>query len=107
MIRTDGEFVIYIIQHKYLKKGKWTYSAAAGNFFPDYYDNKEGWYYLKSFQKCVDACQDCWQQTGIHGSYSKLLVIAFCDALTKLNPKHEFRAAELKISQATRGIYTS
>lgn len=57
MVRYDGTYTIYKIQHQQISDGRWVYSI---------------WGQPKTNSKAGDhftASGNCWQQTGEHGVY--------------------------------------
>ena len=85
LLRNDGKYVIYIIQHKQ-KDCRWVQSSFDAFGTPDI---------------AFSASGDCWQQTGVHGTFN--LSIAE-HALAMIRMKHmitQFRLAKVEITQET------
>jgi hypothetical protein len=101
MIRTDGTFTIYRIQHR-TPGGRWTFS----NF--DHFGHPPGF----------TASEPCWQQTGVMGTFDREVAVKALRWIQ--NPKrvvrrvehweeieyrfgisHEFRLVVVEITQRT------
>lgn len=104
MIRCDGVFVIYKIQHLQAD-GVWT-GSNLDHFGTPHVTGKSsnkmartGWSTTNGFS----ACGDCWQQTGATGTFD---LNAAAEALVWISekwPDYQFRIAKVTISQLTEG----
>jgi len=83
MIRNDGIYTIYMIQHQWKDKPRWETSIENIMLFP--------------------ASDTCWQQTGVHGTYSEEKAK---EAFRKLvpNANQTYRIAKVSISQKTEEV---
>ncbi len=88
MLRCDGSFLIYKIQHDYHEDGEWTYS----NF--DTFGTPPGF----------SASSECWQKTGIHGTFDKIVARDGLFWIRHKNPGTKFRLVSVVISQITQPI---
>lgn len=91
MIRVDGNFTIYKIQH--WSAGKWV-SSSLDHF---------GTPHILCASKGFSACGDCWQQTGVHGTFDLHAASEGLAWMTQEWPDHWFRIAKVTISQLTEG----
>ena len=81
MIRTEGKFYIYRIEHQWKGKGNWA-------------DSIENEYYFT-------ASHECWQKTGIHGTFNiNEAKKAFGDIVSKLDKDRKFRLVCVTIEQS-------
>ena len=97
MLKQDGKYQIYIIQHQYNKEGNWCNSdidTFEPNSLKRWKDGKElePWCHLS-------ANGTCWQETGIHGTFDiddarKMILL-----LKKHNEQHNFRVVRVDIWQ--------
>lgn len=99
LLRTDGEFTIYLLQHKYKKKGSWTDSSL--DFFHLGQPAYEG------LKRPFSASGECWQQTGVCGTYGRGEALAFCAAIAAKYTDHKFRIACVHVVQHTRPVRAS
>ncbi len=88
VMRQDGRYIVYRIQHEQAD-GKWVYS----NF--DHFGTP-----LPSF----GASGDCWQVTGIHGSFEHEDVSPALTIIRDDNPENTFRAVRVNLMQQTMVI---
>lgn len=105
MLRNDGNYVIYIIQHLSGKNG-WIKSSLdyfAVNIPVRLRWNKMETEILQPYRS-FSACGSCWQMTGIEGSLCKKTAIRFMNQLRKYNPHTKFRVACIRMSQFTEPI---
>lgn len=93
MLRNDGKYTIFVIQHEQPEKGKestWVYSNL------DVFGYPEGF----------SASDDCWQKTGIHGTFDAEQAMEGLSELRKKNKdKHRFRLALVRITQITTWLH--
>lgn len=47
---------------------------------------------------------ECWQITGIYGSFNKKDAIKILDRIAEWNPEHRYRVCELNLKQETKTI---
>ena len=81
MIRTEGKFTIYRIEHQWDGKGKWASSIENEHYF--------------------NASGDCWQQTGVHGAYDlEEAKEAFGKVVAQLDKNRKFRLVCVTIEQS-------
>ncbi len=89
MIRNDGLYTIYRIQHQEKKPKKWVFSSL------DSFGAPPGF----------DACGDCWQETGEHGVFTIKEARKGLNWIRKENkkerPEIQFRLVQVIISQKT------
>ena len=52
------------------------------------------------------ACGDCWQETGVHGTYNMNSAIHLMHAAAECNPGRTFRIISLTLTQVTNAIST-
>jgi len=110
MIRTDGTFSIYIIKHLYMSKKSngWSCSGDCGQWLGHMMkkqptlDERHKLHdsYRPLFNK-FNACGDCWQETGISGTYSRSDAIDMCDLISLWFPEHKFKVCRVDITQKT------
>jgi len=81
MIRTEGKFSIYRIEHQWKDKSKWASSIENEQYFT--------------------ASGDCWQQTGVHGTFDlEEAKKAFGEVVSKLDKNRKFRLVCVTIEQS-------
>lgn len=103
MVRNDGDFVIYVIKHR-KNNDEWTLSSMDSfDFAGAVWQNHGGWNYPR---REFSASGDCWQQTGITGTFKRDAALAALSAVSEANPDYEFGIFEVKISQHSRPIAT-
>ncbi len=90
MLWNDGDYLIYNIQHKQ-KDGSWGDSSFAYFGQPIDYKRKDSF----------SACGECWQQTGIQGTYYLDAAKEGLKNIRKNNPKTTFRLVAVYIKQGT------
>ena len=107
-LRTDGKYKIYIIKHLYNDDptNEWGESGDCRQFIPksirhDYNLDKTA--LIKIFNNFT-ACGDCWQKTGISGSFVKIDAINILDKISKWRPEHRFKVCVLFIDQITEDV---
>jgi len=108
MIRNDGEYTIYIIQHKYKdpKDENWYNSGSCDAFIK--VETRKQWdkiVYNEPFRS-IHASGDCWQETGIQGTYDFDKAQQVMIQVAQWNPGREFRVAQLNIKQETTQLST-
>jgi hypothetical protein len=92
MIRQDGKWLFFRIQHK--MNGEWVFSSFDHFGYPGDWKSTDGF----------GACGDCWQQTGEHGTYKRQLALDGAKELMTKHPGTEFRAVRINIAQKTTPI---
>ena len=89
MLNKDGNYQIYTIQHlpKLEKETEenWVFSNFDSFGFPDGFD----------------ACGECWQKTGIYGTFEIFTAKKGFDWIMKRNPDTKFRVVKIFIQQMT------
>jgi len=98
MIRNDGTYTIYKIQHQQSDK-KWVFTnldALEGSLSQEE-TFSEPW---KSFT----ACGECWQETGEHGCYDLKTAFLVLLNVIQLSPKRKFRIVKVYITQKTEHV---
>ena len=100
MIRVDGKFIIYIIKYSWQRQDEWIYVGDCGQWYRTK-DSKIQRTMFKKRQEPFMASGDCWQETGIHGTYDKLEAFDFKSLIEMSWPEHEFDVFELNIEQET------
>lgn len=96
MVRNDGKYTIYILQHLTRDGKEWNNSGDGSQFVKGNFRKQP----LYDF--C--ACGECWQQTGVHGTYDleiahRLLLLAGTQ-----HPTRSFRICEVQICQTTTEV---
>jgi hypothetical protein len=93
MLRNDGSFEIYILEHK-TKDGK------------EWHGSGDGAYFCKG--KCTftdEPCRSftaggrCWQVTGVHGTFEKKIALKMLMLVACESPKRKFRIKRVTIHQ--------
>lgn len=81
MLRTEGKFTIYKIEHQWQNKGNWASSIENEHYFT--------------------ASGDCWQRTGVHGTFDlEEAKKAFGEVVSKLDKNRKFRLVGVTIEQS-------
>lgn len=85
MLRIDGEFTIYVL------KGRATEHRSNKWFSPSYdsFGTPPGF----------TASDECWQATGIHGTFDESQAFSALKLFAKAYPEQDWRMEEVKISQ--------
>jgi hypothetical protein len=85
MLRIDGYFTIYVL------KGRNTEKKSEKWFSPSY----------DSFGTPPGFCasDECWQKTGVHGTFDEAQAFAALQLFAKAYPENDWRMEEVKISQ--------
>lgn len=109
MIRHDGNYKIYIIQFKYNnvkndKNEEWFNAGNCGQFLPRVFLNEKENIYKKVPLDDLNACGQCWQETGIYGTYNYDVAETIMLYIAKLKKGTEFRVCEVNINQTTKQI---
>lgn len=80
MLRTDGKFSIYVIEHQWNNNNKWVMSI------------ENEWYFKST--------NICWYETGIHGTYDlEEAKAALKECINLKDPNREFRLVLYDIFQ--------
>lgn len=109
MIRNDGTYKVYIIKFQFPdEKGKnseWCYAGDAMQFLPKDL-TRDKFKEIKDNESFKDltACGECWQQTGISGTYNRNHCLNVMMKIAEWNPGYRFRLSEVTITQKTKEI---
>jgi hypothetical protein len=100
MIRNDGKYVIYILQFwakLNAKKYEWHYAGDGAQFCGpgDFRDEPRVQF---------TACGDCWQETGVRGTYDYETAVKYLLQCVKHSNDKKLRIARLEIFQRTSGV---
>jgi hypothetical protein len=98
MIRSDGEYTIYILQHKYVKPEdgtEWWNSGDGEQFCGGNGD------YRAYPRRAFNANGMCWQETGIHGCFDFEMAQRMLTLVATSTPGRKFRICKVEISQKT------
>lgn len=89
-VRKDGEYVVYVIQTRSAnyRGGEW-YNASL-----DHFGTPPGF----------SASSECWQTTGIDGTFDRAVGLAGLSAIANKHPGVEFRLAQVNITQKTAEV---
>lgn len=103
MLRNDGKYTIYTIQHQD-KKGEW-HSSNIDSFEP-----KEGRWSSDGSKELppwrhFGANGECWQQTGVHGTFEVDDARQLLCLLRKHNKNQQFRVVAVDIWQDSRVVW--
>jgi hypothetical protein len=106
-LRKDGKYTIYIIQFKYVDAldVSWHNAGSCDQFLPQNLTRKQ-WdniVFNKPFRS-LHSCGDCWQKTGIEGSFDSNDAVNAMVKISQLNPGRTFRVARLEIDQKTSEV---
>jgi len=104
MLRTDGKYKIYIIKHRYNDSGEWARSGDCTQWIPRKVVNGKNFKKVQQIFNPFKAGGECWQQTGVHGSYKKRDAVKIMDLISEWKPGHRFRVCEVEIDQKTTTI---
>jgi len=106
MLRQDGEYIIFIIQHKYKDKKVegWSNSGDCGQFFPNGPFTEKEWRTKHKEIDYFNASGDCWQDTGVHGTYDLNEAFQLLVKVIQWAPEHRFRIARIEIKQKTEQV---
>ena len=102
----DGNFKIYIIKHLYkdeIERG-WDGSGSCEQFYLKdvvrrHFDKR-----FKNIFRPFTASGNCWQQTGIHGSFVNRDAVKILDKISEWNPQHRFKVCRLLLNQVTEDV---
>lgn len=91
MLRYDGDYVIYTIQHWVpngvgRKVAQWDWTSF------DHFGHVDG----------MTANDRCWQETGIDGTYDPDIADAGLANISARHPKRKFRIVSVHITQITK-----
>lgn len=80
MLRKDGLFFVYVIQHQWQNKGEWVSSIENEKYFT--------------------PSNDCWQETGINGTFDLIQAKkTFKDIISKPDKNRKFRLILITLNQ--------
>lgn len=101
MVRNDGFYTIYILQHETVDGKEWNNSGDGEQWCRGRGDFRE------EPRRSFNALGECWQQTGVHGTYDRkialrMMILAACE-----HPKRKFRITRVSISQKSDVIIQS
>lgn len=104
MLRKDGKYTIYKIQHwiepgGMYKDGRWAESDL--NYFLKGVDKAKD----EELRNQFNACGECWQETGEYGVYDSDTAIDMLKLVVKYNVGLKFRVVQVKIHQQTVGLF--
>lgn len=99
MLRNDGTYTIYKIQHQQSDK-KWVFTNF-DNIFEIKLSHKET---FSEPWRSFTACGKCWQETGEHGCYDSKTAILALVIITEHSPKRKFRLVKVDITQKTEWL---
>lgn len=98
MLRKDGTWTFYFLQHLYDRKGdEWSFTSV-GAFWEDL--PREHHDEARRLSEPFQATGKCWQQIGIHGSYDPKDALMLAAFMAKHHKKHQFRVAEANVVQS-------
>lgn len=102
MLRNDGKYNIFILQFKDREDKEWCYSGDCDQWLPKKL-TREQWegHVFKGAFRCLGANGDCWQRTGIQGTFVRDEAIRVMHKIAEWNPNRSFRVCELIITQET------
>jgi len=109
MLRNDGKYEIFIIEHQYEKEGKWSRTSFDGGFkMPDRHILKNGVWEGKENEpyESFSASGQCWQETGEHGVFDTEMAIKLYLILKKNNPEHNFRVVKKTVWQDSEVLWS-
>ena len=89
MIKKDGQYLFYKIQHLQ-DNGKWVFSSLDAFGTP---------------HKAFSASGKCWQEIGEHGTYYMSIAIKAREKISKENPEYKFRIVEVAIRQYVKPVH--
>lgn len=110
MIRTDGTYTIYIIEYLQESDKTWHY-AGDGDRWLSGMKSLAGTLPVKEKfdkepRKSFNACGNCWQQTGVFGTFDKKTAFDLLYIISENNKTRSFRVCELYISQKITPLIT-
>jgi hypothetical protein len=93
MLRQDGSFEIYILEHQ-TKDGKEWHGSGDGEHFC----NNKGTFRDEP-RRSFNALGRCWQVTGVHGCFEKKMAMKMVMLVACENPDRKFRIKRVTIHQ--------
>lgn len=104
-MRKDGKYKIYIVQFLSKDGKEWSYAGSCDHWFPKGITRKKYEQYAhKGVFSHLNAIGECWQKTGIFGSFHCIDAIRAMDKVAEWNPGRAFRVCKLEIEQKTTQI---
>lgn len=85
VLRKDGDVTVYVLQTKHKGKEEW-FNASL-----DHFGTPEGF----------SASHDCWQQTGINGTFDKFVGMQGLTWMANRHVGQPWRLAKIRITQET------
>lgn len=103
MIRKDGTYTIYCLQYEWvgtctLRGGRWVKPYERRSWM---HTNGDRFKRPEDLRNRLNACGECWQTTGIEGTFDRVEALAILAAVRRLNPDTKFRLQVIEISQKT------
>ena len=94
ILRTDGEFTVYVFQHQWEPDGPWTFVEGS---FLEKFTNEE----LEEYPTLKDFTVhgECWRRTGLHGCFVYENALEALTRIVKKNPGLKFRIVEIHTIQ--------
>lgn len=118
VLRTDGEWTAFLVeffcesdQKHYDNEDCW---HRAGDHFQakvpvelrrNHDGHGKGPMHRQPFHD-FSACGECWQETGIEGTYEESRAFDMAELLSKYNPGHKFRVVRIEVSQKRTELAT-
>ena len=106
--RNDGNYKIYIIKHLWKDKpeNSWADSGECCQWIPKEIARRfhDDLVFGKGVFVPFTANGQCWQRTGIHGSFVKEDAIKILKRIANWNPDHRFKVCKLLLNQVTEDI---
>lgn len=101
MIRSDGRFTIFIIEFEYTNKTQWAQISFDVSWVaPDLYAKHE------NIWNDFSSSGDCWQQTGVHGTFDVEKAIKLYLLLKDHSiEKYKFRVKKVTIWQESEILW--
>ena len=101
MLRTDGLYGIYKIQH--FQRGTDRFVGSSFDYFGDACW-KTGKHVAMADKSCMCSNGRCWQITGVHGTFRAASARWILRWLRLKHPTYEFRIVKVTVSQKTEPI---
>lgn len=100
MLRNDGSYTIYVISHNYGKRDPRFRQSSLDHFG---YNEKKS----DSPKLSLSASGECWQKTGIHGTFDLNHAKKLAKRIAKKNTREDIKFAvqEIVIFQKTFTIF--
>ena len=95
MLRNDGKYEIFVIEAK-SKEGDWF------KYNMDFCAYPEGQPYND-----FSSSGQCWQETGVHGTYDVEIALKMFLLLQKIKPEYRFRINKYTIQQESEPLWYS